>query len=140
MDGIIKLALAIVTQLASVQRIAITGPRTIAAILLALAAAMAGLAAIGCAVAALWIFLIPYIGAAGAALSAAAVLLAVSAVLLIGGYTLLKRNRSPMETIAEAIQSGEGRKLARDYKPLLLAGSVLAGLVAALNATRKKSP
>jgi hypothetical protein len=134
MGSMIKLALAVLTHLASVQRIA--GPRTIAAILLALAAAFAGIAAIGCGVAALWIFLIPYTGAAGAALSAAAVLLVLCAVLSTAGYALLKRNRTPIENIAEAIQSDAGRKLVRDYKPLLLATSVLAGLVGALSARK----
>jgi hypothetical protein len=134
MGSVIKLALAVLTQLSSVQRIA--GPRTIAAILLVLAAAFAGIAAIGCGIAALWIFLIPYIGAAGAALSAAAVLLVLCAVLSTAGYTLLKRNRTPIENIAEAIQSDAGRKLVRDYKPLLLAASVLAGLVGALSARK----
>jgi hypothetical protein len=134
MGSVIKLALAVLTQLSSVQRIA--GPRTIAAVLLVLAAAFAGIAAIGCGIAALWIFLIPYTGAAGAALSAAALLLALCAVLATAGYALLKRNRTPIETIAQVIQSDAGRKLVRDYKPLILAASVLTGLIGALSARR----
>ena len=62
-----------------------------AAACLAVVALVAGLAAVGCAVAALWIYLIPYAGPVGSPLIVAGILLALCVILLIAAYFIARR-------------------------------------------------
>ena len=100
---------------------------------LVVVAALMALAALGCAVAALWLLLAPIIGAAAAALSAAA------ALLLVGGATLWLRKslarraavasvRAPKDCgdLAEAAQLGFTAN-----KAALLLAALAAGAAAA---------
>jgi hypothetical protein len=76
-----------------------------AAVCLALIALVALLAAIGCAVAALWIYLIPYAGSVGAPLIVAGILLALCAILSLAAYIMARHKpRVPGADFASAIQ------------------------------------
>ena len=96
-------------------------------------AALMALAAIGCAVAALWITLAPMIGAAGAALAAAAVLLLAGGAVLWARDFLARRRGAPAANaertcpdLAEAaLLTFSANKMA------LLLGALAAGAAAA---------
>jgi len=98
MDGLIKLVLAVITHVATARRLGTVAPRLIAATVLAVMALMIALGAIGCAVAALWIFLLPQLGPAGAPLVAAGALLVLCGILLGGAYAVLRRQPKPAES------------------------------------------
>jgi len=98
-----------------------------AAACLAVIALAAGLAAIGCAVAALWIYLIPYAGPVGSPLIVAGILLALCVVLSIAAY-FTARHKPQVQ----------GADFASAIQPLLEA--VLAGFTLGSRAKKSRSP
>ncbi len=98
-----------------------------AAACLAVIALVALLAALGCAVAALWIYLIPYAGPVGAPLIVAGALLALCVILSVASYFTARRKPNvPGADFATAIQ------------PLLEA--VLAGFTLGSKSKKSRSP
>jgi hypothetical protein len=94
---------------------------------LAVTALIAGLAAIACAVAALWIYLIPYAGPVGAPLIVAGALLALCVILSLAAYVTARRKQKvPSPDFASAI------------KPLLEA--VLTGFAVGSRTKKSRSP
>lgn len=92
------------------------------------AAALMALAAVGCAVAALWLMLAPMIGAAGAALAAAAVLL------LAGGAVLWARNLLARRRVAPATNAGHASPDLAETALLTFSANRMALLLGALAA------
>ena len=94
---------------------------------LAVIALVAGLAAIGCAVAAVWIYLIPYAGPVGAPLIVAGILLALCVILSIAAcYTARRKPNVPGADFASAIQP--------------LVDAVLAGFTLGSRTRKSRSP
>ncbi len=87
---LLRLAGQAVSTGAIIEQAAVTTRRTAADIALMLAAALMGTGAMGCAVAALWIFARPHVGPAGAPLVAAGALALVALILV-----LLARQKAP---------------------------------------------
>jgi hypothetical protein len=105
-----------------------------------IAVAMLGAAGIGCALAALWVVLLPEIGAAGAWVVLAAILLAAAAILAVALQSGRGRHAEP-EDMSAAVQaaladlraftehSGEGLKKAIEgHEWQLVIAALLAGL------------
>lgn len=97
------------------------------------AAGLMVVAAIGCAVAALWLLLAPLVGAAGAALSAAAALLAMGGTILGVRAIVARRRARPAansgrdcQDLAEALQLSFSAN-----KAALLLAALAAGAAAA---------
>jgi|SRR5690348_10615597 len=134
MGGIVKLALAVLAEVTTFERVRKRVPRiAIAALLVALAfAVVAG--AFGCAIAALWIWLLPLVGPWGAPLICAGVLALIAAALVGGGYCLARRrggSKTASGVLAAAIESGDFAPLIHEHKWLLLALAALSGVAAA---------
>jgi len=140
MDGLIKLVLAVITHVATARRLGAVAPRLIAATVLAVMALMIALGAIGCAVAALWIFLLPQLGPAGAPLVAAGALLVLCGILLGGAYALLRRQAKPADLLTEVLHhaaaTAENPLAYESRLVVLLLGALAAGVSAAAKATR----
>ncbi|MGH7000956.1 MAG: hypothetical protein ACREEA_05560, partial [Stellaceae bacterium] len=91
-------------------------------------------ASFGCAIAALWIWLLPLVGPWGAPLICAGVLLLIAGALAGGGYWLA-RSRGGLKTgtgaLAAAIETGDFAPLVHEHKWLLLALAALSGAATA---------
>ena len=97
----------------------------------ALVAVLLALAAAGCVAAAIWIFAVPYVGSAGAALiSAAYLLLAGLMTLLISSWVLKKETRPVAENLA-AQTPLIMNQLIVEHKGTLLVAALVAGMMAA---------
>ncbi|MBW6506874.1 MAG: hypothetical protein K0B00_09010 [Rhodobacteraceae bacterium] len=96
-------------------------------------ASLLGLAALGCLVAALWVALAPVIGAAGAALASAALLLATGgATLLARGLLARRRAKSAPCTVEASPDLAEAALLTFSAnKMALLLSALMAGALAA---------
>ena len=134
MGGIVKLVLAVLAEITTFERVRKRAPRiAVAALLIVLAfAVVAG--AFGCAIAALWIWLLPLVGSWGAPLICAAVLAVIAAALLGCGYCLARSrggSKSAGGALAAAIESGNFAPLIHEHKWLLLALATLSGVTAA---------
>ncbi len=113
--------------------------RTAITVLSATIAAVLAAAAIGCGIAALWIFAAPRIGPSGAALAAALCLLVLSLGVL--GIVPMITRRTP--TVPRSIQRpltaaaspellllAEATRLFKDHKSTVLVAALVAGLLA----------
>ena len=134
MGGIVKLALTVLAEITALSRARKLGLRVaVAALLLALTTMMVA-ASFGCAIAALWIWLLPFAGPWGAPLICAGVLALVAAALAVGGYWLARSRgglRTGTGTLAAAIETGNFASLIHEHKWLLLALAALSGAVSA---------
>jgi len=104
------------------------------ACVLAAAAAAAGcaIAAVACVLAALWIYALPHVGAIGAPLIVAGVLLAMClGVLMLMRYRLKRRPTPPAAT--PALLLAEATRLFKENKGPVLMAALLAGLAAGRN-------
>jgi len=108
------------------------------AMLLVLLAALCAGAAVGCGIAALWIYLVPLIGAVGAPLVVAGVFLVLCLILLAAARSVL-RSRKPVRVKIDGseIEIGDVERLIRGHKGTALLIAVVAGLLAA-NQARKR--
>ena len=107
-------------------------------LLYVLLAAIAAIAALGCAIAGIWLALLPAIGPVWTPLLIGAVLAGIAAILV-----LLVARRSPRRTGLGG--SGDGvdpaallSAIFRDHKTSLLLGAALAGLLAGSDLTRPR--
>jgi hypothetical protein len=103
------------------------------AIALAAAAAVSAAASCGFAVAALLIYLIPILGAAGASLAVAGCLVALAGIALLIKHSMQRRSRQRLPVPAaqpdlQALALG-AENFIRDNKALVLAGAFVAGLL-----------
>jgi len=94
---------------------------------LAAIALVAGLAALGCAVAALWIYLIPYAGPVGAPVIVAGILLALCVILSAASYFTAQRKPNVA-----------GADFAGAIQPLI--DAVLAGFTLGSRTRKSRSP
>ena len=92
-------------------------------------AGVLGVAGAGCALAALWLAAIPYLGSAGAALVVAAVLFA-GAGMLLGGLALARKRRAPPPPDPLAPLLSEARLLMQDHAGTTLLAALVAGFTA----------
>lgn len=125
MDKILKLALTLLAEVRLSQRVG----QYSGAIVWLLCAAIAGVGAAGAAVAALWIFLVPRIGADGAALSVAVLLACMSGIFVLFARATLQpvQNRNPVEGLDTDL--AEIKNLFAENKSVALLAAVVAGLV-----------
>ncbi len=103
--------------------------------LAALLAALLAMAAIGCAIAALWIFAAPRIGPSGAALCAAGCLLVLCLVVLWLAPVMARRRRRPpsLALLPAASPDGllaEAARLMEEHKGTALMAALIVGLLA----------
>jgi hypothetical protein len=135
MNTFIKLAFALVDggmlrqDRQSTARMACLATATIVAVVCAMAA-------IGCLLAALWIYALPYVGAVGAPAVVAGVLIILCcAVLTFMRYApkLRRRIASPPFDAAPALLLAQATRLLKEHKGPVLIAALLAGLVAGTN-------
>ena len=134
MGGIVKLALTVLAEITALSRARKLAPRVAVAALLLTLTSMMVAASFGCAIAALWIWLVPLVGSWGAPLICAGVLALFAAALAAGGYWLArKRGGSQIGTgtLAAAIETGDFAPLIQEHKWLLLALAALSGAATA---------
>jgi apolipoprotein N-acyltransferase len=93
-------------------------------------AAGCAIAALACALAALWIYALPHVGTAGAPLVVAGVLVTTCLVmLLVVRYGLAPRQPAPA-TAGPAVLLADAARLIQDHKGPVLMTALLAGLIA----------
>ncbi|HYL32898.1 MAG TPA: phage holin family protein [Stellaceae bacterium] len=132
MGGIVNLALAILAEITTFERIRKRAPRIATAVLLVVLAFAVVAGGFGCAVAALWIWLLPVVGPWGAPLICAGVLILMAGGLIGGGYCLARsRPKTVNSTLATAIESGDFAPLIHEHRWLLLTLAALSGAAAA---------
>ncbi len=106
------------------------GRRLPAAMVYFLVAAGLAAVAIGCAIAAGWIYLVPFAGPAGAPLIAAGALLILCLILLaIGWKTRRARSQAVLPIIPVEAAMGEVKYLIQEHKGMVLLAAALAGLI-----------
>jgi hypothetical protein len=139
-NGLIQLALALLAQFSTTRRVGERLGRAAAAAFLALLALAAIFAAVGCAIAALWLAMIPYAGPVGAPLVAAGALLAAGLILLLAGRLVMRVKPSPpRSSFFSALQAGDIDRLVREHKETLLWLILALGLVLGSGKSEKKS-
>jgi hypothetical protein len=134
MGGIVKLALTVLAEITALSRARKLAPRVAVAALLLTLTSMMVAASFGCAVAALWIWLLPLVGPWGAPLICAGVLALIAAALAGGGYWLTRKRgglQTGTGTLAAAIETGDFAPLIQEHKWLLLALAALTGAATA---------
>jgi hypothetical protein len=133
MSDLIRLAVALAESSAvSLARQATA--RTARVLAAAAAAAGCAIAAVACVLAALWIYALPHVGAIGAPLVVAGVLLVMClAVLMLMRYRLKRRPAPPAAGAAPALLLAEATRLFKEHKGPVLMAALLAGLVAGRN-------
>jgi len=136
--GLIRLVVVTLAEAGGARNLGAAAVRISAAVLCAVSIIVFATAAIGCAVAALWIFAMPYVGSFGAPLVAAGALFAVCLVLALAARRLLRRKRPASGSIfePEALIGGVTR-LFKEHKGSILLAALIAGTVAA-NGTRRQ--
>jgi hypothetical protein len=130
MSDLIKLAL-VLTEGAAVRhgRQAIARVACVAAV--TIAAASCAIAAVACVLTALWIYVLPHVGATGAPLVVAGVLLAMCLVTLV----LMRNALKPRRTLSPAsvtpkLLLAEATRLLKEHEGPVLMTALLAGLIA----------
>ena len=130
--GLIRLAVMTLVKTGASRNIGAAAARISAATVCAFFISVLAIAAIGCAVAALWIYATPYIGSVGAPLAAAGALLTICLILALAIRRLLERRpaalRSPMDP--EALLA-DAMRLFKEHKGPVLLAALIAGIVAA---------
>ena len=103
-------------------------------------AALLVVAAIGCAVAAFWLYLLPLLGDVGAPLAAAGVLVAIAlALLLLARRMLRARPSHAKESGGDAVVADLAR-LVKEHKLESVVAALTAGLVAGAPAAKTDGP
>ncbi len=139
MDELLKLALMFVTESRSLQRGGGNASRFTAGAVCTGCAVISVISGFACAVTALWIYLVPVIGAAGAALAAAGIFLILSGVLMFVARSMFQ---SPVEEAVEETEPlvddivGMLRDGFERHKGASLLAAVVAGLAAGSSTNR----
>jgi hypothetical protein len=130
-DGLLRLATIAAAASGKAGGVGRAIGRVTAATLCASLAAVSVIAAGGCAAAALWLFAIPHVGAAGAPLVAAAGLLVFCVVLMVVARGILRYRRSASRsTAASGSRLEAALRLFSENKGTVLLAALVAGLVA----------
>jgi hypothetical protein len=137
-DGVLRLATMAAAASGKTGSIGAKTGRMTAAALCASLAAVSAIAAGGCAAAALWLYAIPHVGAAGAPLVAAGGLLIFCVVLMIVARGILHyRRRAYSSAAVPGLQLEEVLRLFSENKGTVLLAALVAGLAAG-NSGRKR--
>ena len=137
-DGVLRLATMAAAASGKAGNVGKATGRMTAAALCASLAAVSVIAAGGCAVAALWLYAIPHVGAAGAPLVAAGGLLVFCAVLMVVARGVLHyRRRASRSMPAPGSLLEEALRLFGENKGAMLLAALVAGLAAG-NSGRKR--
>ena len=129
MDNLIKVALMLLTDRPSRQGF---GTRITTGALCTGFALITLAAGIACGLAALWLYLIPIVGSAGAALAVAAVLLIVSGVMMLVARNMFAPGEADPDDVRPALGEEllEGlREGFEENKVMVLLAALVAGLV-----------
>jgi hypothetical protein len=130
-DGLLRLATMAAAASGKTGSSGRTTGRMTAAALCASLAAVSVIAAGGCAAAALWLYAIPHVGAAGAPLVAAGGLLVFCVVLMIVAREILRyRRRASSSVRASGLPLEEALRLFSENKGAILLAALVAGLAA----------
>jgi hypothetical protein len=130
-DGLLRLATMAAAASGNTRSIGRTTGRMTAAALCASLGAVSAIAAGGCAAVALWLFAIPYVGAAGAPLVAAGGLLVFCVVLMIVARGILHyHRRAPSSAAAPGLRLEDVLRLFSENKGTVLLAALVAGLAA----------
>jgi hypothetical protein len=133
MEGLVKLALMVLSEMQAANRIRAGATRTTAAAACFAFAVIAGTAAVGCGVAAVWIYLIPEVGPVTAAFLSGALLLVIALILVAVARNLVTNNAptrpAPADGTADALL-GDIQGLFQRHKAPSLLAALLAGLAA----------
>lgn len=108
----------------AIAHIALTATATAAAVACATAS-------IGCALAALWLYLLPHVGMTGAPVIIAGILGAMCVALFAVVRLRLRPRAVPPPAATPQSAVGEAERLVRDHRGPVLIGALLAGLIAA---------
>lgn len=133
MSDLIRLALGLVeVGAAGRSRRAITQMACVAAA--TVLAALLGIAAIACALTALWMYALPHVGAVGTPLIVAGVLVVMSGAV----YALMRRARKPCPrqppaSVTTELLLAEATGLFKEHKGAVLVAALIAGLLAGQN-------
>lgn len=100
-------------------------------------AGLAGLAGLGCGIAALWLWLAPQMGEAEAALLCMLTLL-VAAFLLLLGAIYFGRHRPPNPVLKDVLDNKELMRMVEKHTPDLVIAAAIAGLVFGMRGRRQK--
>jgi hypothetical protein len=103
-------------------------------------AALLALAAAGCAVAALWIYLMPLLGKVGAPLAAAGALVFIALVLLLVASRVLRAQRPDSPASSGDAVAADLARLVKEHKLEALVAALTAGLVAGAPAAKTDGP
>jgi hypothetical protein len=103
-------------------------------------AALLVLAAIGCAVAALWLYLLPLLGQVGAPLAAAGALVVVALVLLLVARSVLRGRRPDAQGASGDAVVADLARLIKEHKLETLIAALTAGLVAGAPSVKSDRP
>jgi hypothetical protein len=133
MDELLKLGLMFLAESRGIQRSGSTASRVTTGALCTGMAIVAVTAGIACGVAALWIYLVPVIGAGGAALSAAGVFLITGGALMMIARNLFRPSPDEIGDDGEPL-ADELMGILRDGVERNKGASLLAALVAGLAA------
>jgi hypothetical protein len=137
-DGVLRLATMAAAASGKAGSVGKATGRMTAAALCASLAAVSVIAAGGCAAAALWLYAIPHVGAAGAPLVAAGGLLVFCVVLMVVARGILHyRRRASSSMPAPGLPLEEALRLFSENKGTMLLAALVAGLVAG-NSGRKQ--
>ena len=112
--------------------LALTARRVGILVMAGLLVAVLSLAAIGCAIAAFWIAVLPHLGPALAALAASGIVLMITVFVVAVAITLLKSRPElrPMTAISGADLAKAAGKEFEDHKAALLTAALIAGFFA----------
>jgi hypothetical protein len=129
MNDLIKLVLAL-AEGAAVRHVRQPIGRMACVAIVTLAAAGCAVSAVACGLAALWIYALPHVGAAGAPLVVAGVLLAMCLVMLMAmRYAGKPGPPAPRDGTPELLLA-EAARLLKEHKGPVLLAALLAGLAA----------
>jgi hypothetical protein len=134
MDDLMKAAVIAFAEMGAGDRIRVAATRVSAAAWCAALAAAFATASTGCAVAALWLFVLPEVGQVGAALIAAAALLLLCFSLLAIVQGIFRRRTTPPRAAAvpraavPALLIAEASRLFQENKGAALLAALLAGV------------
>jgi hypothetical protein len=128
MGGLLKLAEAVLALGRFASGFGAAVRRGGIALICVLIAVLLALTAAGCATAALWIYLLPLLGPAGAPLAAAGALLIIALALLLVARRVLRAQPTGAPPSADA--AAELARLTKDHKVEMLVAALTAGLVA----------
>lgn len=126
-EEIIKLAVRVLVQQVGAPYRAAFDRRFGAIVVCGVLAFIAGLAGIGCAIAALWLWLAPILGPAEAALISAAVLLIIALIFGLVGVRYLRQ--SPSDALTDILKSKEISSVVEKHLPELMIAAAIGGLL-----------